>query len=153
MRGTIQGYPQKSEYLLVVISRACGIVGIIVSNSVTLVIYVISCLVEVLLKLLEVPHANQKNKVKTKQHTIQLFTRNRNTVPLHQCREKNRKAFIRALPITFKSTSSLTQSLNIKYWSQQQGFCPPFKTLPPTPKLLTFLTSRIQGKLVNMQSN
>lgn len=59
MKGTMDGYPQKSEYLLVIIIRACGIVYIVIGHSLALVVCVISCLVEVLLKLLEVPHANQ----------------------------------------------------------------------------------------------
>lgn len=58
MRGTLS--ITKPKYLLV-ISRACWIVSIIVRNSLTLVIYVISSLEKVLLKLLEVPHDNEKN--------------------------------------------------------------------------------------------
>ena len=59
----------RSKYSLIVISRVCGIVVIVVGHSLTLVIYVISCLVEVLLKLLEVAHANQESKVRMKPHT------------------------------------------------------------------------------------
>lgn len=62
-RGTIDTCPQKSGYLLVIISRACGIVGIVAGHGVALVIYVVSCLVEVRFKLLEVSHSNQKDKM------------------------------------------------------------------------------------------
>lgn len=54
-----------------IVGGACWIVGVVVGEALTLVIDVISSLIEVLLILLEVAHVNQKNccrKTRTRQN-------------------------------------------------------------------------------------